>query len=218
MFSHRLRARSDPGRAAAQTSRWSERPRRRHRRLHGQVPYRPAVADPGRAQSGRSRASTCRRRRSWTSTEQFSMCINCMLCYWPAPSTASTRTSSARRRSHSPSATTSTRAMKVPTSATEVPDRRRRASRACTFVGECSAACPKGVDPVGAIQRYKLTAATQAVKDLLMPRGGDECLPATGPLVLVAGAPLVSALRFPRGEQRLYRRGPWCTCCSWSRR
>jgi len=29
----------------------------------------------------------------------------------------------------------------------------------CTFVGECSAVCPKHVDPAGAIQRYKLTAA-----------------------------------------------------------
>ena len=42
---------------------------------------------------------------------------------------------------------------------------------ACTFVGECSAVCPKDVDPAGAIQRYKLTAATQALKDFLLPRG-----------------------------------------------
>jgi fumarate reductase iron-sulfur subunit len=26
----------------------------------------------------------------------------------------------------------------------------------CTFVGECSRACPKGVDPAAAIQRYKV--------------------------------------------------------------
>jgi fumarate reductase iron-sulfur subunit len=39
----------------------------------------------------------------------------------------------------------------------------------CTYVGECSRACPKGVDPAGAIQRYKVTAATEAVKSLLMP-------------------------------------------------
>jgi fumarate reductase iron-sulfur subunit len=42
---------------------------------------------------------------------------------------------------------------------------------ACTLVGECSTACPKGVDPAGAIQRLKLTAATQSVKELLFPRG-----------------------------------------------
>ena len=41
----------------------------------------------------------------------------------------------------------------------------------CTFVGECTRACPKGVDPAGAIQRYKLTAAMHSVKSLLLPRG-----------------------------------------------
>jgi fumarate reductase iron-sulfur subunit len=41
----------------------------------------------------------------------------------------------------------------------------------CTYVGECTSACPKGVDPAGAIQRYKLTAATASVGDLLFPRG-----------------------------------------------
>jgi fumarate reductase iron-sulfur subunit len=38
-------------------------------------------------------------------------------------------------------------------------------------VGECTAACPKGVDPAGAIQRYKLTAATASLPDLIWPRG-----------------------------------------------
>jgi fumarate reductase iron-sulfur subunit len=41
----------------------------------------------------------------------------------------------------------------------------------CTFVGECSAVCPKHVDPAGAIQRYKLKAAQESVKAFLMPRG-----------------------------------------------
>ena len=39
----------------------------------------------------------------------------------------------------------------------------------CTFVGECTTACPKGVDPAGAIQRYKLTAAAESLKSFLMP-------------------------------------------------
>jgi fumarate reductase iron-sulfur subunit len=42
---------------------------------------------------------------------------------------------------------------------------------ACTFVGECSAVCPKHVDPAGAIQRAKLEAATAWVADLVLPRG-----------------------------------------------
>jgi len=42
---------------------------------------------------------------------------------------------------------------------------------ACTYIGECSVACPKGVDPAGAIQRYKLIAAKESMLDLLWPRG-----------------------------------------------
>jgi fumarate reductase iron-sulfur subunit len=41
----------------------------------------------------------------------------------------------------------------------------------CTFVGECTRVCPKHVDPAGAIQRYKLTAATESLKSYLLPRG-----------------------------------------------
>ena len=41
----------------------------------------------------------------------------------------------------------------------------------CTFVGECTRVCPKDVDPAGAIQRYKLTAATTSLKRILLPRG-----------------------------------------------
>jgi fumarate reductase iron-sulfur subunit len=40
----------------------------------------------------------------------------------------------------------------------------------CTFVGECTKACPKNVDPAGSIQQYKLTAAMHWFKNLLMPR------------------------------------------------
>jgi fumarate reductase iron-sulfur subunit len=39
----------------------------------------------------------------------------------------------------------------------------------CTFVGECTKACPKHVDPAGAIQQYKLRAATEWFKSWLMP-------------------------------------------------
>jgi fumarate reductase iron-sulfur subunit len=42
---------------------------------------------------------------------------------------------------------------------------------ACTFVGECTKACPKNVDPAGAIQQYKLTAAKEWFKSLLVPWG-----------------------------------------------
>jgi fumarate reductase iron-sulfur subunit len=41
----------------------------------------------------------------------------------------------------------------------------------CTFVGECTKVCPKHVDPAGAIQRYKLTAAIDSMKSFFAPRG-----------------------------------------------
>src|SRR6266567_1894931 len=41
----------------------------------------------------------------------------------------------------------------------------------CTLVGECSVVCPKGVDPMLAIQKTKILGATNALKSLLMPRG-----------------------------------------------
>jgi fumarate reductase iron-sulfur subunit len=37
-------------------------------------------------------------------------------------------------------------------------------------VGECTEVCPKDVDPAGAIQRYKLTAALEELKSFVMPR------------------------------------------------
>jgi fumarate reductase iron-sulfur subunit len=40
----------------------------------------------------------------------------------------------------------------------------------CTFVGECTHACPKHVDPAGAIQQYKLSAALEWLKSFIMPR------------------------------------------------
>ena len=37
----------------------------------------------------------------------------------------------------------------------------------CTFVGECTKACPKDVDPAGAIQQYKLSGVAHWFKSLL---------------------------------------------------
>jgi fumarate reductase iron-sulfur subunit len=46
---------------------------------------------------------------------------------------------------------------------------------ACPYVGECSRACPTGVDPAGAIQRARLTTAKDSIKDsieaFVLPRG-----------------------------------------------
>ncbi len=41
----------------------------------------------------------------------------------------------------------------------------------CTFVGECSAVCPKDVDPAAAIQRAKVSSTVDWFKDVLIPWG-----------------------------------------------
>src|SRR6187200_1752314 len=100
--------------------------------------------------------------------QQFSMCINCMLCYSACP------VYSLDQDFLGPAAIALAQRYNLD-SRDEGADERHAVLTSpegiwsCTFVGECSAACPKDVDPAGAIQRYKLTAATQAIKDLLMP-------------------------------------------------
>ncbi|HEY0473468.1 MAG TPA: 2Fe-2S iron-sulfur cluster-binding protein, partial [Kribbella sp.] len=102
--------------------------------------------------------------------KQFSMCINCMLCYSACPVYA------LEPHFLGPAAIALAQRYNLDSRDEGAADRHDVLSSAdgiwaCTFVGECSAACPKDVDPAGAIQRYKLTAATQALKDLLLPRG-----------------------------------------------
>ena len=41
----------------------------------------------------------------------------------------------------------------------------------CTFVGECSAVCPKHVDPAGAIQQAKVASTVDWFKEVLWPWG-----------------------------------------------
>ena len=101
--------------------------------------------------------------------KQFSMCINCMICYAACP------VYGLQPAFVGPAAIALAYRYNL--------DSRDEGSAqrldvlnvdegvwGCTFVGECTSACPKDVDPAGAIQRYKLTAATATVKALLMPR------------------------------------------------
>ncbi|WP_328991094.1 succinate dehydrogenase/fumarate reductase iron-sulfur subunit [Kribbella sp. NBC_01245] len=102
--------------------------------------------------------------------KQFSMCINCMLCYSACPVYA------LDPQFVGPAAIALAQRYNLDSRDEGAADRRDVLSSpegiwACTFVGECSAVCPKDVDPAGAIQRYKLTAATHALKDFLLPRG-----------------------------------------------
>jgi fumarate reductase iron-sulfur subunit len=99
---------------------------------------------------------------------QYSMCINCMLCYSACPvygvdSSFVGPAAIALAQRYNLDSRDHGQADRL-----EVLDQ-HDGVWGCTFVGECSRACPKGVDPAGAIQRYKVTAATNAAKSLLLP-------------------------------------------------
>jgi fumarate reductase iron-sulfur subunit len=100
--------------------------------------------------------------------KQFSMCINCMLCYAACP------VYGLDQHFIGPAAIALAQRYNM--------DSRDQGSQVrldilsqhegiwgCTFVGECTEACPKGVDPAGAIQQYKLTATKEWFKNFLMP-------------------------------------------------
>jgi fumarate reductase iron-sulfur subunit len=102
--------------------------------------------------------------------KQYSMCINCMLCYAACPVYAiepdflgPAAIALAQRYNLDSRDQGAHQRLDVLATAEGV--------WACTYVGECTSACPKGVDPASAIQRYKLTAATQTLRSLLLPRG-----------------------------------------------
>jgi fumarate reductase iron-sulfur subunit len=103
-----------------------------------------------------------------TDYKQFSMCINCMLCYSACPVYGIEQDflgpaliALAQRYNLDSRDEGAHQRIEVLTAPEGV--------WACTFVGECSRACPKGVDPAGAIQQAKLAAATQSLKSFLLP-------------------------------------------------
>lgn len=105
--------------------------------------------------------------------KQFSMCINCMLCYAACPVMGSEPEF-------------------VGPAALALAHRYNKDSRdqgehqrldkmlehesvwGCTFVGECTEVCPKNVDPAGAIQQAKTAAAQAYFKRFFMPKGARE--------------------------------------------
>ena len=103
--------------------------------------------------------------------KQFSMCINCMLCYAACPIYGLDPTFIG------PAAIALAQRYNLDGRDQGAEERLEILSQhegiwGCTFVGECTEVCPKHVDPAGAIQRYKLTAALETVKAFVMPRGG----------------------------------------------
>ncbi len=98
--------------------------------------------------------------------KQFSMCINCMLCYSACPVfglepsfVGPAAIALARRYSQDSRDQGSRERLDVLSE--------KGGMWECTFVGECSEACPKNVDPAGAIQQYKLEGTVHWFKTLL---------------------------------------------------
>ena len=102
---------------------------------------------------------------------QFSMCINCLLCYAACPVYGLDPLFAG------PAALALAQRYNMDSRDEGKNERLDILSQhdgiwGCTFVGDCTQVCPKHVDPAGAIQQYKLTATQEWVKSLLMPWGG----------------------------------------------
>jgi fumarate reductase iron-sulfur subunit len=102
--------------------------------------------------------------------KQYSMCINCLLCYSACP------IYSLEPAFLGPATIALAQRYNLDSRDQGADERLDRISQddgiwSCTFVGECSVVCPKKVDPAGAIQRYKLTATTEWLRSWILPRG-----------------------------------------------
>lgn len=100
--------------------------------------------------------------------KQFSMCINCLLCYAACPVYGLDPLFSG------PAAIALAQRYNMDSRDQGARERLDLLSQSegiwgCTFVGECTEVCPKHVDPAGAIQQYKLTAAKEWFQSFLMP-------------------------------------------------
>jgi fumarate reductase iron-sulfur subunit len=103
--------------------------------------------------------------------KQYSMCINCMLCYSACP------IYELEPDFIGPAAIALAQRYNLDSRDQGRRERMDILSQhdgiwSCTFVGECTVVCPKHVDPAGAIQRYKVEATMDWFRSLLP--GGDR--------------------------------------------
>ena len=102
--------------------------------------------------------------------KQFTMCINCLLCYAACPVYGLDNLFAG------PAAIALAQRYNLDSRDQGADERREILSEhegmwGCTFVGECTQVCPKHVDPAGAIQQYKVDAAMDWFKSFVLPRG-----------------------------------------------
>ncbi|MDX1618133.1 MAG: succinate dehydrogenase iron-sulfur subunit [Balneolaceae bacterium] len=101
---------------------------------------------------------------------QYSMCINCMLCYAACPVVG------LEPEFVGPAAIALSQRYNYDSRDEGTGERNEELLAeggiySCTLVGECSEVCPKAVDPAGAIQRYKVRGASEWWKSVLVPWG-----------------------------------------------
>ena len=100
--------------------------------------------------------------------KQYSMCINCMLCYAACPQVAlnddfiGPAALALAHRYNMDSRDVGRKAREDVVAAHE-------GIWECSFVGACSQVCPKDVDPAGAIQQTKIASTIDYFKAHLMP-------------------------------------------------
>ena len=99
---------------------------------------------------------------------QYSMCINCMLCYAACPVYAMSPSfvgpaALALAARYNLDSRDEGEAERKPLVASE------EGIWECTFIGECTVVCPKHVDPAAAIQRAKVATVAKYWQSILMP-------------------------------------------------
>ena len=104
--------------------------------------------------------------------KQFSMCINCMLCYAACPVmdmepdfVGPAALALAHRYNRDSRDQGRSQRLDIML--------QQEALWECTFVGECSKVCPKNVDPAGAIQQAKVDAAKHWFLRFILPKGSE---------------------------------------------
>jgi fumarate reductase iron-sulfur subunit len=102
--------------------------------------------------------------------KQYTMCINCLLCYAACPQYGLTPDFVG------PAALALAHRYNLDTRDAGREQRQEIAASNegvwdCTFVGECSQVCPKSVDPAAAIQQTKIASTIDWYKSLLNPWG-----------------------------------------------
>ncbi len=105
--------------------------------------------------------------------QQYSMCINCLLCYSACPQyalnpnfTGPAVLALLHRYNNDSRDAGKNQRMDVASAEEGV--------WGCTFVGYCSEVCPKQVDPAAAIQQTKIVSTTDYMLSFIMPRGANR--------------------------------------------